>query len=128
MQRKIPYIVLGLFLLAGAALSRAQQAPTMPTDVCQAIEVYVAQINTAGSLTAKAERERLYASSLKDLNGVLKRYGKQDLSTKASEFADYTEQVTSCDPTNSTFGALVEKQLQSRAWLQNLCMPYTTAR
>jgi hypothetical protein len=128
MIRRILISIVGLICLTSAATSGAQKGATVPAEVCQAIEQYVAQINTAGTLKEKAARDESCAAALKALNEVLKRYGKNNLSAQASEFAKYSELVASTDPTDANFGELVSKRLKSRAVLQELCMPYTTGR
>jgi hypothetical protein len=106
----------------------AQSSSQVPEEVCQAIEQCVAQINVAGAIRDKSTRQQQYSNALSTLTPVLKRYGKENLSTQAAEFAQYTELVAGTDPTDAKFGELVEKRLKSRALLQNICMPYTTTR
>ncbi len=71
MKRQILISILVLIGLTSAAISGAQQKSTLPAQVCQAIEQYVAEINTAGTLKTKAAREEQYAASMTALTKVL---------------------------------------------------------
>ena len=128
MKREVLLFIMGLICLASPSIAGAQQSSKIPADVCQAIEQYVAQINVAGAGKDKFTRQQEYAAALNTLTAVLKRYGKDNISTQANEFARYTELVAVTDATDAKFGELVDKRLKSRAALQDICMPYTTAR
>jgi hypothetical protein len=128
MKRLFFVYTLGLMCLFLAESSSAQQGSSVPAEVCAAIEQYVAQINSTAAITVKADREAQYASALKTLTEVLTKHKQDTIIAKAAELADYSEQAAACDPSDPKFGGILEKRLQSRAWLQNVCMPYTTAR
>lgn len=128
MKRLVICSIIGLIYSFYVIPSGAQQGPSVPTEVCQAIEQYVAQIDSASAIDSRKQREALYASALKDLNEVLNKTRQLGLYVKASDFANFSEQAISCDPSDANFASFLEKKLQSRTWLQNLCMPYTTSR
>jgi hypothetical protein len=128
MKNRITGNVIGLICLAVVSIAGAQQAPNIPAEVCQSLEQYVARVNSAGVESAMRVRQEQYDAALTTLSTVLKRHGMADLLTKATEFANATEAMAVTDPTNAQFGDLVSKKLKSGAALQDVCMPYTTAR
>lgn len=121
-------LILGMICLAMASIAGAQQTSDVPTEVCQAIDQYVAEIYTAGAGTDKAARQEQYSAALKTLTAVLKRHNNDHVVTQAAEFAQYTELVAGTDPTDAKFGEFLSKRLKSGAALLDLCMPYTTKR
>jgi hypothetical protein len=127
-KRLILLLIAAAFIPAMALGAGGLESSTVPADVCKAIEQYVARVNTIGALSDKAERQGYYSKALSDLEPVIRRYKMDPLLPMAKEFAEATELVTVTDPVDGKFGELTDKRLKSRAALQNLCMPYTTAR
>lgn len=128
MKKLVVIFTLGFVCSLLTGICTAQQGSSVPAEVCGAIEQYVAQINSTAAITVKADREAQSTSALKVLNQVLSKYKQDTVSAKANEFAEYSERAAACDPSDPKFGNILEKQLQLRSWLQNVCMPYTTAR
>ncbi|MFH0824392.1 MAG: hypothetical protein V2B18_16690 [Pseudomonadota bacterium] len=123
MKIRIIGLLAGLFCLLAVCMSFAQQKSSLPEDVCNAIEQYVAQITVAGTGKDKAARLERYSSALKALTEVLKRHKKDDLLKSAEEFAKCTEDVAGVDPTNAKFGEFTQKKLLAGSALKALCMP-----
>lgn len=128
MKRLILWLIAAALFPAMALVAVAQDSSTVPADVCKAIEQYVARVNTIGTLSDKSARQEYYSKALSDLEPVIKRYKMDRLLPLATEFSQYTELVAVTDPVDAKFGEVTDKRLKSRAALQNICMPYTTAR
>jgi hypothetical protein len=128
MKNRITGTVIGLICLAVVSIAGAQQASNIPAEVCQAIEQFVARVNSAGVESAARVRQEQYDSALNTLATVVKRHGMPDLLNKATEFANATEAMAVTDSTNARFSELVSKKLKAGEVLQEMCMPYTTSR
>jgi hypothetical protein len=127
-SRRIFCLVLGVLWLIAAPPSGAQQGPDMPVAVCEAIEEYVAQINSAAANKNKVSRQEQYSAALNMLSAALKQHNKESLLKPAKDFTDSTELVVCCDPSNAKYGELVKNRLNAGSALQKICMPYTTSR
>jgi len=100
----------------------------LPAAVCQAIEQYIAKIDSARSISDKTQRTEKYTAAENELATVLKRHDRDSLLTQASAYARYTELVASSDPSDTKFSGLLEQRLNSRAALLEMCASYTTSR
>jgi hypothetical protein len=128
MKKQILCWTMGLACFAVVSIAAGPQSSGIPTEVCQALEQYVAEINYAGAVKDKAQREEKYAGARNALAPVLKKHNKESLLAQAAEFAEYTELTAGTDPTDPKFGELLQKRINSGAALQGLCMSYTTSR
>lgn len=128
MKRLAFCAILYVVCLAMASIAGGQQSSSIPADVCQAIEKFVATVNTAGAVKDKMERQKQYSVAIESLAAVVKRYGTDNLLQQATEFAEYTELIADTDPTDARFSDFVAKRIKSGGNLQSLCMPYTTSR
>jgi hypothetical protein len=128
MNKWVLRFIIGIVCVFASLPAGAQQAPDVPPAVCQAIEQYVALINSAAANRDKALRQEQYSTALKALSAVLKQHSKEALTAPALEFAERTEDVACCDPGAAKFGDLAQKRLNAGAALQNICLPYTTSR
>jgi hypothetical protein len=117
-----------LVCLAMASIAGGQQNSGVPAEVCQAIEKFVATVNTSGAVKDKKERQKQYSVALESLAAVIKRYGSDNLLQQAREFVEYTELIADTDPTDPRFSDFLAKRIKSGGNLQSLCMPYTTSR
>jgi hypothetical protein len=127
-KRKILGSILGIICLAMVSIADAQQSSDMPAAVCQALEHYVAQINSTVAVSEKPARQEHYTVALSALTPVLKQYKKDQLLAQAAEYAQYCELVTAADPTNPKLGELLDKKLKLGAALQGLCLPSPSSR
>ena len=100
----------------------------LPAAVCQAIEQYIAKIDSARSISDKTQRTERYAAAEDELSAALKRNDRASLLDQVSTYARYTELVASGDPTDAKFTELLEQRLNSRAALLEMCSSYTTSR
>jgi hypothetical protein len=112
--------------MTGFALAQNKGEPS--SELCNAIEQFVAEIDATRAIKDKARRDANYTEAQKELAMVLKTYGKPLLLDAASSYAHYTELVLNADPRDPAFSDLVDKRLKSRTDLMNPCAPFTTRR
>jgi len=122
---------LGMISAAGAqssAGSGKSTAGSPPPQVCQAIETYVAKIDSAKSKSEPSQRATAYAAAKSELETVLKRYNQTSLFEVASDYAAITEQVVTSDSSTPNLDGLLDKRLTLRASLLEICSSYTISR
>jgi hypothetical protein len=99
-----------------------------PSVVCNAVELFVAEIDATRAIREKTRREEKYKEALAELALILKRHDMAKSIDLASRYIDFTEQVLEKDPADPAFSDLVGKRLKSRTDLMNPCAPFTTQR
>lgn len=102
------------------------QAPSR--DVCQALESYVAKIDTAKSINEASERAKKYAEAQSQLEQVLKKANQASILEDVVAYASYTEAVAIKDATDPGLGAALERRSKMREYILQLCMGYTITR
>ncbi len=136
MKRLALCLILGIFCTATVSLAGAQQSTGkaksaskgLPTEVCKAIEQFVAQIDSARSITEKSSREKKYNQAQEQLAAVLTKYGKSAMLSEASQYVLYTELVVSGDAKDANLDQLIDQRLKKRTSLLEMCSTYTTTR
>ncbi|MBI5249700.1 MAG: hypothetical protein HY912_09410 [Desulfomonile tiedjei] len=123
-------VFLSMACIAGAqkSLGRGQLSGEAPSELCNAIEQYVAQIDATRAIRDKARREAKYTEAQKELAPVLKQYDKVQMLDAAASYAHYSELVLTTDPADVSFSDNVDKRLKSRTDLMEPCAPFTTQR
>ncbi len=100
----------------------------LSTEVCQAMDRYVAKIDAAKSEADPSERSRKYDEAKAELESVLKAQNKTSLLTDAVLYATYTEDVASKDAVDQKLTEALEKRSKLREKLLQMCMNYTKTR
>ncbi len=128
MKTSASCLIFTIVFLGITGFAVAQNKSEPPSELCNAIAQFVAEIDATRAIKDKAKREANYTEAQKELAMVLKTYGKPLLLDAASSYAHYTELVFNADPRDSAFSDLVDKRLKSRTDLMNPCAPFTTQR
>jgi len=129
-------LLIGAMLLSISAISEAQTpqaagkpiSTSPPREACQAIEAYVAKVDTAKSISDSAKRAEHYAQARQDLEKVLKRLNQDTLLAMASDYVPYTDQVATAEATDPKLSEYLEKRSKLREKLLEICSGYTISR
>ncbi len=137
MKRLALCLILGMICMVMVSFAGAQEragkarpsSKGLPPEVCKAIEQYVAKIDSARAVKDMAARTRKYGEAALELAAVLNpRSDKDALLTLAADYVTYTERVVAGDAKDANLDELLEKRLNTRTKLLEMCSSYTTTR
>jgi hypothetical protein len=139
MKRLALCLILGIVCMGMVSYAEAQEkagkgkssSKTLPSEVCKAIEQYVAKIDAARAVKDPATRSGMYfeaAAALQDPASMLKGPDKDNVLSIAANYAGYTEMVVSGDAKDAHLDTVLEKRLNARTELLEMCSSYTSTR
>ncbi|AFM23066.1 hypothetical protein [Desulfomonile tiedjei] len=128
-----PFFIAVIIALVHITPLAAQDAASskfgqLPLEVCRAITVYVADIETAKAESAKTKRTQQYDQARAKLETILKQYGKAAVLPEALKYADYTEETVTRNSSDPKFEDFTEKRIKTRGLLLDMCSQYTLTR
>lgn len=100
----------------------------LPFEVCQAVALYVADIETAKAEAVKMKRTQQYDQAKAKLEMALKQYDKTAVLPEALKYADYTEECVNRASSDPQFEDFTDKRIKTRALLLDMCSQYTLTR
>jgi len=101
---------------------------TLPREACQALENYIANIDSAQSQPDSSRRAERYKEAKDKLEPVMKRYGKSAVLEQAYQYATYTDEIVTSDAADARLGDKMDQRLKLRAKLLGMCENYTATR
>ncbi|MDQ7782036.1 MAG: hypothetical protein RDU20_04105 [Desulfomonilaceae bacterium] len=101
--------------------ARRKTPRSLPTEVCRAMEQYIATVEAARSVKDGDDRKARYAAAEKKLAEVLKRYGKTALLTEITEYAHYSERAATAGARDPDLTKILADQLKIRTKLLEWC-------
>ena len=130
------WIIVGAICFAVGPVAQAQQSggegkassKALPAHECKAIELYIAKIDAARSISQKPQREEKYAEAQAELKTALKGSDDAAVLTQALEYAKRTEQVVTTDPTDQKLAEILDSRLKLRSGLLDRCKDFTATR
>jgi hypothetical protein len=128
-----PFLIAVIIAVAQITPLAAQDAASskfgqLPFEVCRAVALYVADIETAKAESVKTKRTQQYDQAKAKLEIVLKQYDKTAVLPEALKYAEYTEETVNRGSSDSQFEDFTEKRITTRALLLDMCSQYTLTR
>jgi hypothetical protein len=123
-------VIITLVHIAPLAAQDAASAKfgQLPQEVCRAVTLYIADIETAKAESVKTKRTQQYDQAKTKLETVLKQYDKTAVLPEAVKYADYTEETVARSTSDPQFEDFTDKRIKTRALLLDMCSQFTLTR